>query len=167
MFNIGDKVVYPNHGAGTIVGIESKNILGKENKYYIMKLPIGEMKAMVPVDKVEEIGLRNVISSEEADEVLDLLRDGRIKMSHNWNKRFRTNMEKIKSGDIFEVAKVVRNLTIRDNEKGLSTGEKKMLNNSRQILVSELVLAKDMEREEVEELIDNLISQNPALEEGE
>ncbi|SRR5690606_32710657 len=167
MFNIGDKVVYPNHGAGTIVGIESKNILGKENKYYIMKLPIGEMKVMVPVDKVEEIGLRNVISSEEADEVLDLLRDGRIKMSHNWNKRFRTNMEKIKSGDIFEVAKVVRNLTIRDNEKGLSTGEKKMLNNSRQILVSELVLAKDMEREEVEELIDNLISQNPALEEGE
>lgn len=167
MFNIGDKVVYPNHGAGTIVGIETKNILGKENKYYIMKLPIGEMKAMVPVDKVEEIGLRNVISSEEADEVLDLLRDGRIKMSHNWNKRFRTNMEKIKSGDIFEVAKVVRNLTIRDNEKGLSTGEKKMLNNSRQILVSELVLAKDMEREEVEELIDNLISQNPALEEGE
>lgn len=132
-----------------------------------MKLPIGEMKVMVPVDKVEEIGLRNVISSEEADEVLDLLRDGRIKMSHNWNKRFRTNMEKIKSGDIFEVAKVVRNLTIRDNEKGLSTGEKKMLNNSRQILVSELVLAKDMEREEVEELIDNLISQNPALEEGE
>ncbi|MFI5359492.1 MAG: CarD family transcriptional regulator [Halanaerobiales bacterium] len=167
MFNIGDKVVYPNHGAGTIVGIETKNILGKENKYYIMKLPIGEMKVMVPVDKVEEIGLRNVISSEEADEVLDLLRDGRIKMSHNWNKRFRTNMEKIKSGDIFEVAKVVRNLTIRDNEKGLSTGEKKMLNNSRQILVSELVLAKDMEREEVEELIDNLISQNPALEEGE
>lgn len=167
MFNIGDKVVYPNHGAGTIVGIEIKNILGKENKYYIMKLPIGEMKVMVPVDKVEEIGLRNVISSEEADEVLDLLRDGRIKMSHNWNKRFRTNMEKIKSGDIFEVAKVVRNLTIRDNEKGLSTGEKKMLNNSRQILVSELVLAKDMEREEVEELIDNLISQNPALEEGE
>ena len=76
-------------------------------------------------------------------------------------------MEKIKSGDIFEVAKVVRNLTIRDNEKGLSTGEKKMFNNSRQILVSELVLAKDMEREEVEELIDNLISQNPALEEGE
>lgn len=119
MFNIGDKVVYPNHGAGTIVGIESKNILGKENKYYIMKLPIGEMKAMVPVDKVEEIGLRNVISSEEADEVLDLLRDGRIKMSHNWNKRFRTNMEKIKSGDIFEVAKVVRNLTIREDRKSV------------------------------------------------
>lgn len=160
MFNIGDKVVYPNHGAGTIVGIETKNILGKDNKYYIMKLPIGEMKVMVPVDKVEEIGLRSVISAEEADEVLDLLRDNRTKMSHNWNRRFRTNMEKIKTGDIYEVAEVVRNLTIRDNEKGLSTGEKKMLNNSRQILVSELVLAKDMDREEVEELIDSIISAN-------
>lgn len=167
MFNIGDKVVYPNHGAGTIVGIETKNILGKDNKYYIMKLPIGEMKVMVPVDKVEEIGLRNVISAEEADEVLNLLRDEKSKMSHNWNRRFRTNMEKIKTGDIYEVAEVVRNLTIRDNEKGLSTGEKKMLNNSRQILVSELVLAKDMEREEVEELIDNLINENPELEDRE
>lgn len=167
MFNIGDKVVYPNHGAGTIVGIETKNILGKDNKYYIMKLPIGEMKVMVPVDKVEEIGLRNVISAEEADEVLNLLRDEKSKMSHNWNRRFRRNMEKIKTGDIYEVAEVVRNLTIRDNEKGLSTGEKKMLNNSRQILVSELVLAKDMEREEVEELIDNLINENPELEDRE
>ncbi|NLJ84065.1 MAG: CarD family transcriptional regulator [Halanaerobiaceae bacterium] len=167
MFNIGDKVVYPNHGAGTIVGIETKNILGKDNKYYIMKLPIGEMKVMVPVDKVEEIGLRSVISPEEADEVLSLLADDKSKMSHNWNKRFRANMEKIKTGDVFEVAEVVRNLTIRDNEKGLSTGEKKMLNNSRQILVSELVLAKDMDREEVEELIDNLIMQNTNLEEKE
>lgn len=167
MFNVGDKVVYPNHGAGTIVAIETKNILGEDKKYYIMQLPIGEMKVMIPVDKVEEIGIRNVINEEEADEILDLLKDHKSKMSHNWNRRFRANMEKIKTGDIYEVAEVVRNLTIRDNEKGLSTGEKKMLNNSRQILISELVLSKGMEKDEVEELIDNVFNNNPDFDETE
>ncbi len=167
MFNVGDRVVYPNHGAGTIVSVETKEILGDEKQYYIMKLPIGEMKVMIPVEKVEEIGIRNVISEEEADEVLGLLKGDKSKMSQNWNRRFRANMEKLKTGDIYEVAEVVRNLTIRDHEKGLSTGEKKMLNNSRQILISELVLSKDLEEEEVEELIGDVFNDNPNLDEEE
>lgn len=167
MFSVGDKVVYPNHGAGTIVAVETKEILGEEKKYYIMKLPIGEMKVMIPIEKVEEIGIRNVISEEEADEVLGLLKGDKSKMSQNWNRRFRANMEKLKTGDIYEVAEVVRNLTIRDHEKGLSTGEKKMLNNSRQILISELVLSKDMEEEEVEDLISDVFNDNPNLDEEE
>ena len=167
MFSVGDKVVYPNHGAGTIVAVETKEILGEEKKYYIMKLPIGEMKVMIPVEKVEEIGIRNVISEEEADEVLGLLKGDKSKMSQNWNRRFRANMEKLKTGDIYEVAEVVRNLTIRDHEKGLSTGEKKMLNNSRQILISELVLSKDMQEEEVEDLISNVFNDNPNIDEEE
>ncbi len=167
MFNVGDRVVYPNHGAGTIVSVETKEILGDEKQYYIMKLPIGEMKVMIPVEKVEEIGIRNVISEEEADEVLGLLKGDKSKMSQNWNRRFRANMEKLKTGDIYEVAEVVRNLTIRDHEKGLSTGEKKMLNNSRQILISELVLSKNLGEEEVEELIGDVFNDNPNLDEEE
>lgn len=165
MFNVGDRVVYPNHGAGTIVEIETKEILGDEKKYYIMKLPIGEMKVMIPVEKVDEIGIRSVIDEEEADEVLKLLKGDKSKMSQNWNRRYRANSEKLKTGDIYEVAEVVRNLTIRDFEKGLSTGEKKMLNNSRQILISELVLSKDLEEEEVEELIGDVFDNNPNLQE--
>jgi CarD family transcriptional regulator len=165
VFKVGDKVVYPNHGAGTIVAIEKKDILGEKKEYYIMKLPIGEMKVMIPVKKVEEIGIRPVIDENEADEVLKLLKGEKSKMSQNWNRRYRANMEKLKTGDIYEVAEVVRNLTIRDHEKGLSTGEKKMLNNSRQILISELVLSKNMKEEEVEALIDNVFDDNPNLEE--
>ncbi len=115
---------------------------------------------MIPVEKVEEIGIRSVISEEEADEVIELLRSNKSKMSQNWNRRYRANMEKIKTGDIYEVAEVVRNLTIRDHEKGLSTGEKKMLNTSRQILISELVLSKGMKEEEVDELITNVLIKN-------
>lgn len=164
MFKEGDKVVYPNHGAGTIIGVETKNILGEEKKYYIMKLPIGEMRVMIPVEKVDEIGIRSVINEEEADDVLQILKGEKSKMSQNWNRRYRANMEKIKTGDIYEVCEVVRNLTMRDEEKGLSTGEKKMLSNSRQILISELVLAKDMEEEEVETIIEDLFEDNPHIE---
>ncbi|AZO96573.1 CarD family transcriptional regulator [Iocasia frigidifontis] len=167
MFKVGDKVVYPNHGAGTIIGLETKEILGEEKKYFIMQLPIGEMKVMIPVEKVDEIGIRRVIDEEEADDVLRLLKGEKSKMSQNWNRRFRANMEKLKTGDIYEVAEVVRNLTIRDHEKGLSTGEKKMLNNSRQILISELVLSKDMDEEEVDLLISEVFNDNPYMDEEE
>ncbi|MCC3145109.1 CarD family transcriptional regulator [Halanaerobium sp. Z-7514] len=156
MYKIGDKVVYPNHGAGTIVGIETKTILDEKKKYYIMKLPIGEMKVMIPVDKIDKIGIRDVISEQKADDVFKLLNGEKSKMSQNWNRRYRANQEKLKTGDIFEVAEVVRNLSIRDREKGLSTGEKKMLSNARKILISELVLAKDMDEEEIAEKMDDL-----------
>jgi CarD family transcriptional regulator len=167
MFDKGDRVVYPNHGAGTIVDVEVKEILGEEKKYYIMELPIGEMRVMIPVHKVEEIGIRDVIDEEEAENVFHLLKGEKSKMSQNWNRRYRANQEKLKTGDIYEVVEVVRNLTIRDMEKGLSTGEKKMLSNARKILISELVLAKNMSEEEVVEKIDNILENNPNVNDDE
>ena len=157
MFNVGDKIVYPMHGAGTIDAIEEKDILGEKQAYYIIKMP-GEVKVMVPTAKAEEIGVRNIISKESAGKVFEILEENETEMSNNWNKRYRDNMEKMKSGDIYEVADVVRNLAFKQKEKGLSTGEKKMLNNAKQILVSELVLAEHASQEEVETLIDNKIT---------
>ena len=156
MFNVGDKIVYPMHGAGTIDSIEEKDILGEKQAYYIIKMP-GEVKVMVPTAKAEEIGVRNIIDKEKAGKVLEILEENETEMSNNWNKRYRDNMEKMKSGDIYEVADVVRNLAFKQKEKGLSTGEKKMLNNAKQILVSELVLAEHISQEDVEKLIDNKI----------
>lgn len=157
MFNIGDKIVYPMHGAGVIIAIEEKEILGKKRKYYIMKMPMGDMKVMVPIDNIEDIGIREVIDHDEIDQVLAVLGDDKTKMPQNWNRRYRANMDKIKSGDIYEIAGVVRNLIIRDREKGLSTGERKMLNNAKQMLVSEIVLAKNIEQVEAEDLIENIV----------
>ena len=157
MFNVGDKIVYPMHGAGTIDAIEEKNILGEKQNYYIIKMP-GEVKVMVPTDKAEEVGVRNVIGKDEAAKVMSVLGQNETEMSQNWNKRYRDNMDKMKSGDIYEVADVVRNLSFKQKEKGLSTGEKKMLNNAKQILVSELVLAEHASQEEVEKLVENKIN---------
>lgn len=157
MFNVGDKIVYPMHGAGTIDSIEEKNILGESQAYYVIKMP-GEVKVMVPTAKAEQIGVRNVIGREEAEKVISILGEDETEMSQNWNKRYRDNMEKMKSGDVYEIADVVRNLAFKQKEKGLSTGEKKMLSNAKQILVSELVLAEHASQEEVEELIENKIN---------
>lgn len=157
MFNVGDKIVYPMHGAGTIDSIEEKDILGEKQAYYIIKMP-GEVKVMIPTNKAEQVGVRNIINKEEAAKVMTVLGENETEMSHNWNKRYRDNMDKMKSGDIYEVADVVRNLSFKQKEKGLSTGEKKMLSNAKQILVSELVLAEHASEEEVEKLVDNKIS---------
>lgn len=157
MFNVGDKIVYPMHGAGTIDSIEEKDILGEKQNYYIIKMP-GEVKVMVPTNKAEEVGVRNIINKEEASKVMSVLGENETEMSQNWNKRYRDNMDKMKSGDIYEVADVVRNLSFKQKEKGLSTGEKKMLNNAKQILVSELVLAEHASQDEVEKLVENKIN---------
>lgn len=157
MFNIGDKVVYPMHGAGVIEAVETREVLDERQQYYIMRLPIGDMKVMIPLNNVEEIGLRQIIDEEGVTKVFDILKGEKSKMSQNWNRRYRANMEKIKSGDIFEVAEVVRNLSIRDRERGLSTGERKMLDTARQILISELVLAQDTTEEAVEETLSRLL----------
>ena len=158
MFNVGDKIVYPMHGAGTIDAIEEKDILGEKQSYYILKMP-GEVKVMVPTAKAEEIGVRNIIDKSSADKVIGVLEQDETAMDKNWNKRYRDNMEKMKSGDIYEVADVVRNLSFKQKEKGgLSTGEKKMLNNAKQILISELVLAEHASQEEVEQLVENKIN---------
>lgn len=148
MFNVGDRVVYPMHGAGTIEGVEEKEILGNTHRYYVLRLPIGDMKVMIPVDNTEGIGLRDVISPSEVDKVMSVLREECTAMSTNWNRRYRHNLEKIKTGDIYEVAGVVRNLASREREKGLSTGERKMLDSAKEILISELILARDWNREE-------------------
>ncbi len=159
MFKVGDNIVYPMHGAGTIESIEEREILGEKQKYYIMKMPVGDIQVMVPTKNAELIGVRDVIGSDVAQNVLDVLSQGPTDMSSNWNKRYRDNQDKMKSGDICEVADVVRNLTFRQKSKGLATGEKKMLNNAKQILVSELVLAEDMSKEQVEELISQKIDE--------
>ena len=157
MFNVGDKIVYPMHGAGTIDAIEQKDILGEKQDYYIIKMP-GEVKVMVPTAKASSVGVRSIINKEEAGKVLEVLEANETAMSNNWNKRYKENMDKMKSGSIYEVADVVRNLSYKQKEKGLSTGEKKMLNNAKQILISELVLAEHATEPEVEKLIENKIN---------
>ena len=157
MYNVGDKVVYPMHGAGVIDSIEEKEVLGEKQSYYILKMP-GEVKVMVPTATAEQHGIRNIIDKEEAEKVFNVLEQDETEMEKNWNKRYRDNMDKMKSGDIYEIADVVRNLSFKQKEKGLSTGEKKMLHNAKQILVSELVLAEHASENEVEELVDNKIN---------
>ncbi len=157
MFNIGDKIVYPMHGAGVIDSIEEKDILGEKQAYYILKMP-GEVKVMVPVDRAEQVGVRNIIDKTSADKVFSVLSQDETEMEKNWNKRYRDNMDKMKSGDAYEIADVVRNLSFKQKEKGLSTGEKKMLLNAKQILVSELTLAENSNKEEMEEIVNNTIN---------
>ena len=157
MFSIGDKISYPVHGAGIIEAIEEKEILGELRKYYIMRIPLNNMKVMIPIDNVEEIGIRPVIGSEEMNQVMSILASDITKMPQNWNRRYRVNMERIKSGDIYEVAGVVRNLILRDREKSLSTGERKILNNAKQILLSEMILAANITEEEAIETIENAV----------
>ena len=157
MFNIGDKVVYPMHGAGVVDSIEEKDILGEKQAYYILKMP-GEVKVMVPTAKAEQVGVRGIIDKSAAEKVFGVLEANETEMSMNWNKRYRDNMEKMKSGDIYEVADVVRNLSFKQKEKGLSTGEKKMLNYANQILVSELVLTEHATQDEIEDIVENKIN---------
>jgi len=158
LFSVGDKVVYPMHGAGVIEAIEEREVLGQKQQYYIMRLPVGDMKVMIPTNNVSSVGLRQVIGETEVDKVFAVLKSCRTKMSTNWNRRYRANLEKIKSGNIYEVAEVVRNLVLRDREKGLSTGERKMLDSARQILVSELVLAKGIEEKAANNILDEVLA---------
>ena len=163
MFKVGDKIVYPMHGAGTIESIEEREVLGETQKYYVMKMPVGDIRVMVPTKNAELIGVRDVIGNETAKGVLDVLSKNTTVVTSNWNKRYRDNMEKMKSGDIYEVAEVVRSLTFKQKEKGLATGEKKMLLNARQILVSELVLAEATDKDNVERMINDKIDESFSL----
>lgn len=156
-YNIGDTVVYPIHGAGTIEGIEKKEILGELKEYYVMKMPYGDMKVMIPINNLEGIGIRDVISGDEANKVIKFFEENDITVNVNWNKRFRENMVKIKSGNLYEVASVVKSLMLRDRSKGLSTGERKMLSNAKQILISEIVIAKSASNDEIENILYNIV----------
>ncbi|HHV71561.1 MAG TPA: CarD family transcriptional regulator [Clostridia bacterium] len=153
MFSIGDKVVYPMHGAGIIEAIEEKEIMGKKQSYYILRMALGQMQVMVPLDSVNNIGLRQIIDKEGVEKVISILREKGKELTSSWNRRYRMHLEKMKTGDIYEVAEVVRNLSLREKEKGLSSGERKMLENARQILISELVLVVNRDEEEIEYLV--------------
>ena len=150
-FDVGDKVVYPHHGAATIEKREKKEAFGKKQEYLVLRLAYGDLTLMVPADNAEEIGLRDVINDEEVEEVFAVLRKKEARMPTNWSRRFKNHVEKLKSGDIYQVAEVVRNLTIREKDKGLSAGEKRMLGKARQILVSELTFALKLDEETAED----------------
>lgn len=156
---MGDKVVYPMHGAGVIEAIEEQEVLGHRKQYYVMRLPINDMKVMVPCENLKEIGLRAVISDQAFPKMLEVLRARKGFMAKNWNHRYRANMEKIRSGNILELAEVVSNLSHRDREKGLSTGERKMLDSARQILLSEIILAKGFGVEQANSFLNEVLAQ--------
>ncbi|HBN85586.1 MAG TPA: CarD family transcriptional regulator [Clostridiales bacterium] len=153
MFEIGDKIVYPLHGAGEIEKIEEKEILGEVKEYYILKMPFGDMKVMIPTANSSEIGIRGIISKKQAYDVVDFFSPKKLDDNSNWNKRYRENMDRLKTGDIEEVADVVNCLMMREKEKGLSTGERKMLCSAKKILYSELILAAGFDADELEDTI--------------
>lgn len=157
MYDIGDKIVYPTHGAGVIEAIEVKKVLKEKQSYYIMKVPVGGMILMIPTNNTDEIGIRSIVDCETARDVIEKFGEGIGEVNENWNKRYRENMQKIRSGDIYEVLEVVKMLMLRDRGKGLSTGERKMLNNSKHILLSELVLCDEYEYEQLEQLLEDKI----------
>lgn len=144
MFKIGEKIAYPMHGAGVITGIETKDFLGEKKEYYNLKINIGNMNIAIPTDKIKEMNIRPIITKEEGFEIIRILESKPDKLSGNWTKRHRENQETLKSGDIFKIAQVVRNLMAFDHEKGLSTTEKKLLNQARRIVASELVMAESI-----------------------
>ncbi len=158
MFQVGDKVVHPMHGAGVVDSIVQKKVDGVVRDYYIMKLPKRSMVVMIPTESCEEIGVRPVVGQEVADSVLAAIPGLHVEMTSNWNRRYRENMERLKSGDLLEVAAVVKGLTQRDGKRGLSTGERKMLHNARQILISEIVLSKSQTYEDVEQALDTALA---------
>ena len=153
MFQIGDKVVHPIHGAGIVESIVQKEVNGVTREYYILKLPVRSMVVMVPTEHSGEIGVRPVVGSAEADLILASISQLPVEAVSSWNRRYRMNMERMKSGNLFEVARVVKSLTLRENDRGLSTGERKMLHAAKQILISELVMSKDSSYEDMEEQI--------------
>ena len=158
MFSIGEQIVYPVHGAGVIEAIETREILGEERNYYVLKLSTGDLRVLVPVDGVERAGVRQVSDQKTLDEVDQILRNRPVEWEQNWNRRYRLNMEKIKSGDICALAEVVRNLSLREMAKGLSAGEKKMLDNARKIFISEIILASGVTAEAVGDYLEQALS---------
>jgi CarD family transcriptional regulator len=158
LYQVGDKVVYPHHGAGTVVKREVREVLGEQREYLTIQILHNDMTVQVPADNAEKVGLRTVIDEDQVTQVLKYLTNGGTEMPKNWNRRFKHNRDKMKTGDIFELAEVVRNLALRDHEKGLSTGEKQMFVKAKKILASELMYAKDMSEEECSEWLEGVLA---------
>jgi len=158
LFKVGDKVVYPHHGAGTVVKKEEREVLGQKREYLTIKILHNDMTVNVPCENAEAVGLRRVIDEPMVEKVLKALQGSGTVMPKNWNRRFKHNRDKMKTGDIFELAEVVRNLSLRDHEKGLSTGEKQMFVKAKKILASELMYAKAMDEAEAGVWLDEVLS---------
>jgi CarD family transcriptional regulator len=157
VFDVGDKVVYPHHGAGSVVRKELRTVLGQEREYLTIQILHNDMVVNVPTENAERVGLRKVIDEIMVEQVLEVLNGSGTTMPKNWNRRFKYNRDKMKTGDIFELAEVVRNLSLREQEKGLSTGEKQMFVKAKKILASELMYAKDMDEDETAEWLDEVL----------
>jgi CarD family transcriptional regulator len=160
-FELGDNVVYPHHGAGQVHAKEIKEVFGQRREYLTIKILHNDMTVMVPTENAALAGLRRVIDEETVEKVLNVLRDDVSDMPKNWNRRFKHNRDKIKTGDIYELAEVVRNLALRESEKGLSSGEKQMYTRAKKILASELMYALDKDEAEAEAYLDGLLSRSP------
>ncbi len=158
MYKVGDKVVYPHHGAGTVVKKEVREVLGAKREYMTIQIAHNDMIVNVPTENAERVGLRRVISEEMVNKVVKALSGSGTQMPKNWNRRFKHNRDKMKTGDIFELAEVVRNLSLRDHEKGLSTGEKQMFVKAKKILASELMYAKQMDEEQAAAWLDEILA---------
>ena len=161
LFDVGDNVVYPHHGAGTVVSKDSRIVLGQEREYLTIKILHNDMTVNVPTENAEKVGLRWVIGLDAVEVVVKALSGESTEMPKNWNRRFKHNRDKMKTGDILELAEVVRNLALRDHEKGLSTGEKQMYVKAKKILASEFMYAKDMSEDEAAGWLDEVLA-NPA-----
>ena len=162
-FELGDNVVYPHHGAGQVLKKERRTMFGEEREYLTIKILHNDMTVMVPCENAGVAGLRRVIDEETVKKVLDVLADDVSEMPKNWNRRFKHNRDKIKTGDIYELAEVVRNLAIREHEKGLSTGEKQMFTRAKKILASELMYALDKDEDEAEQHLDDLLADSAGV----
>jgi CarD family transcriptional regulator len=156
-FEIGQSVVYPHHGAGKVLRKEMKEVLGESREYLTIKILHNDMTVMVPTQNAAVAGLRPIIDEETCRKVHAVLQDECSEMPKNWNRRFKHNRDKIKTGDIYELAEVVRNLGIREAEKGLSTGEKQMFTRAKKILASELMYALEMDEEQVEQHLHSIL----------
>ena len=154
---IGDIVFYPMHGAGVIDGVENTEVAGVEKSYYILKLPMGNLKLMLPTDRIEELGLRDVVDKSKVDEVERVLRSRAEHTQGSWNKRFQAILDRMKSGNILDVAAVARNLSMQYRNRKISSGERRLMDLSRQILISELVYACEKSPEEVTSWVDDII----------
>ncbi len=161
-FECGDQVVYPHHGAGVVLKKELRKMFGSEREYLTIKILHNDMTVMVPCENAGIAGLRRIIDEEMVKKVLAVLTDELSDMPKNWNRRFKHNRDKIKTGDIYELSEVVRNLAIREHDKGLSTGEKQMYTRAKKILASELMYALDKSEDESEAYLDDLLTTSAA-----
>lgn len=157
MFQKGDTVVHPEHGAAVIQELREKEFLGEKRTYLVLRVAYGDLTLLIPVDSTEQVGLRQVVSKNEVKKVLKVLTEDESSMAANWSRRFKNNMEKLHSGDPYQVAEVLRNLAIREREKGLSAGEKRMILKARQILISELSHATSKTEDQAEIMIDEVL----------